>query len=105
MTFYQGPTTTFLTREQERERERKCLRSFDYCVICSGCNFGPFEKWGESLWFPTIHEAARQDRKLAKVATGCLGCTAGERLARDRRTLFRRSPASHPRGRSVDVDV
>ncbi|CAK9115340.1 unnamed protein product [Durusdinium trenchii] len=35
--------------------------SFDYCVICSGCNFGPFEKWGESLWFPTIHEAARQE--------------------------------------------
>eukprot|EP00435_Cladocopium_sp_Y103_P012485 s3282_g3.t1 len=24
-------------------------------------NFGPFSKWGESLWFPTIHEAARKD--------------------------------------------
>jgi len=32
---------------------------FDYCVICAGCNFGPFHKWGESLWFPTIHEEAR----------------------------------------------
>ncbi|CAJ1355135.1 unnamed protein product [Effrenium voratum] len=34
---------------------------FDYCVIAAGCNFGPFNKWGESLWFPTIHEAARQE--------------------------------------------
>merc|ERR1719262_1118041 len=32
---------------------------FDYCVVCAGCNFGPFHKWGESLWFPTVHEAAR----------------------------------------------
>jgi len=35
--------------------------SFDYCMICAGCNFGPFHKWGESLWFPTIHEAARPE--------------------------------------------
>jgi len=34
---------------------------FDYCIIASGCNFGPFHKWGESLWFPTIHEAARPE--------------------------------------------
>jgi len=34
---------------------------FDYCMICAGCNFGPFHKWGESLWFPTIHEAARPE--------------------------------------------
>jgi len=33
--------------------------AFDYCVICAGCNFGPFHKWGESLWFPTIHEEGR----------------------------------------------
>merc|ERR1711937_818958 len=26
--------------------------------ITAGCNFGPFHKWGESLWFPTIHKAA-----------------------------------------------
>jgi len=38
---------------------------FDYCVICSGCNFGPFSvdmkpsKSGESLWFPTVHEFGR----------------------------------------------
>ena len=32
---------------------------FDYCIICSGCNFGPFKPMGESLWFPTIHEDAR----------------------------------------------
>jgi len=35
--------------------------AFDYCEICAGCNFGPFHKWGESLWFPTIHEAARPE--------------------------------------------
>jgi len=35
--------------------------SFDYCVVCAGCNFGPFHKWGESLWFPTIHEKARPE--------------------------------------------
>jgi len=33
---------------------------FDYCAICAGCNFGPFKKWGESLWFPVIHEEARK---------------------------------------------
>lgn len=32
--------------------------AFDYCIICAGCNFGPFKPMGESLWFPTIHEAA-----------------------------------------------
>jgi len=34
---------------------------FDYAMICAGCNFGPFHKWGESLWFPVIHEAARPE--------------------------------------------
>lgn len=34
---------------------------FDYCVICAGCNFGPFAKHGESLWFPTIHEHAHKE--------------------------------------------
>jgi len=33
--------------------------SFDYCLICSGCNFNPFSPIGESLWFPTVHEANR----------------------------------------------
>lgn len=32
---------------------------FDFCVIAAGCNFGVFHKWGESLWFPTIHAQAR----------------------------------------------
>merc|ERR1712083_792572 len=32
---------------------------FDFCVIAAGCNFGVFHKWGESLWFPTIHQQAR----------------------------------------------
>jgi len=31
---------------------------FHYCVICAGCNFGT-GTWGESLWFPTIHQEAR----------------------------------------------
>jgi len=34
---------------------------FDYCIIACGCNFGPFHKWGESLWFPTVHEQARAE--------------------------------------------
>jgi len=34
---------------------------FDYCVIACGCNFGPFHKWGESLWFPTVHAQAREE--------------------------------------------
>mmetsp|Transcript_68827 Transcript_68827/g.159555 ORF Transcript_68827/g.159555 Transcript_68827/m.159555 type:complete len:385 (+) Transcript_68827:2-1156(+) len=33
--------------------------SFDFCIICSGCNFGPFKPKGESLWFPTVHEVGR----------------------------------------------
>mmetsp|Transcript_71776 Transcript_71776/g.124497 ORF Transcript_71776/g.124497 Transcript_71776/m.124497 type:complete len:460 (+) Transcript_71776:99-1478(+) len=33
--------------------------TFDYCIICAGCNFGPFAQMGESLWFPTVHEEAR----------------------------------------------
>jgi len=35
--------------------------SFDYCVIASGCNFNFMHKWGESLWFPTVHEDARPE--------------------------------------------
>merc|ERR1712060_377788 len=34
---------------------------FDFCVIAAGCNFGVFHKWGESLWFPVIHEAAKAE--------------------------------------------
>merc|ERR1712113_826597 len=34
--------------------------AFEYCIICAGCNFGPFKPMGESLWFPTIHEEARK---------------------------------------------
>mmetsp|Transcript_72476 Transcript_72476/g.156714 ORF Transcript_72476/g.156714 Transcript_72476/m.156714 type:complete len:443 (-) Transcript_72476:143-1471(-) len=33
---------------------------FEFCMICSGCNFGPFKPMGESLWFPTVHEDARK---------------------------------------------
>merc|ERR550514_1336210 len=34
---------------------------FDYCIIAAGCMFGPFHKWGESLWFPVIHEEAQKE--------------------------------------------
>jgi hypothetical protein len=34
---------------------------YDFCLIVAGCNFGPFHKWGESLWFPTIHADARAE--------------------------------------------
>merc|ERR1712217_673836 len=37
--------------------------AFDYCLICSGCNFGPFDTpgdLGESPWFPVVHEIARE---------------------------------------------
>jgi hypothetical protein len=32
--------------------------SFDYSILCCGCNFNPFSPIGESLWFPTIHKAS-----------------------------------------------
>jgi hypothetical protein len=35
---------------------------YDFCIICAGCNFNPGHKWGESLWFATIHEEARNDK-------------------------------------------
>jgi len=48
---------------------------FDYCLICAGCNFGPFHKWGESLWFPTIHEEARpQGSWPHPKKPACFGC-------------------------------
>lgn len=37
--------------------------SFDYCVVASGCNFGLFDKWGESLWFPTVWERVQAESK------------------------------------------
>jgi len=38
---------------------------FDYCVIAAGCNFGLFDKWGESLWFPTVWNKVRAESKWA----------------------------------------
>jgi len=40
---------------------------FDYCIICAGCNFGPFQPMGESLWFPVIHEEARKVSQWAHI--------------------------------------
>ena len=45
---------------------------FDYCMICAGCNFGPFHKWGESLWFPTIHEEARSEGSWPQFDERCI---------------------------------
>eukprot|EP00392_Amoebophrya_sp_AT5.2_P019245 g20007.t1 len=46
---------------------------FDYCVICSGCNFNFLHPQGESL-FPTVHECGRQNSgwKTALVRGGVL---------------------------------
>lgn len=41
--------------------------SFDYCIIAAGCNFGVFHKWGESLWFPTVHEDARPESSWSHI--------------------------------------
>lgn len=40
---------------------------FDYCMLCSGCNFNPMHKWGESLWFPTVHAKARPEGSWAHI--------------------------------------
>ena len=43
--------------------------SFDCCMICSGCNFGPFHSHGESLWFPTIHKEAHKVSSWRHIVT------------------------------------
>jgi len=40
---------------------------FDYCLLCNGCNFNPIHKWGESLWFPTVHAKARPEGSWAHI--------------------------------------
>merc|ERR550525_399692 len=54
-----GPDRTAVIKPMFADKEETI--DFDYCVIACGCNFGPFHKWGESLWFPTVHEAARPE--------------------------------------------
>jgi len=54
-----GPSQTATIKPMFTDSEE--VVDFDYCIIAAGCNFGPFHKWGESLWFPTIHEAARPE--------------------------------------------
>jgi len=36
---------------------------YDYCIVACGCNFGLFDKWGESLWFPTVWERVLPESK------------------------------------------
>eukprot|EP00747_Dinoflagellata_sp_TGD_P155196 gnl/TRDRNA2_/TRDRNA2_177559_c0_seq1.p2 gnl/TRDRNA2_/TRDRNA2_177559_c0~~gnl/TRDRNA2_/TRDRNA2_177559_c0_seq1.p2 ORF type:complete len:464 (+),score=125.66 gnl/TRDRNA2_/TRDRNA2_177559_c0_seq1:86-1477(+) len=52
-----GPARTAVVKPMFTDKEE--IIDWDFCAICAGCNFGPFHKWGESLWFPTIHEKAR----------------------------------------------
>jgi len=54
-----GDEKTALIKPMFTDKNEKV--GFDYCMICAGCNFGMFHKWGESLWFPTIHGAARPE--------------------------------------------
>jgi hypothetical protein len=54
-----GPERTATIKPMFQETEE--VIDFDYCIIAAGCNFGVFHKWGESLWFPTIHEKARPE--------------------------------------------
>jgi len=52
----QDQTATIKPMFQDNEE----IIDFDYCIIASGCNFGPFKPKGESLWFPTVHGVGRQ---------------------------------------------
>eukprot|EP00928_Gymnodinium_smaydae_P065927 TRINITY_DN48_c0_g1_i10.p1 TRINITY_DN48_c0_g1~~TRINITY_DN48_c0_g1_i10.p1 ORF type:complete len:463 (+),score=126.50 TRINITY_DN48_c0_g1_i10:70-1458(+) len=54
-----GPAQTATIKPMFSQTEE--VLDFDFCIIAAGCNFGPFHKWGESLWFPTIHEKARAE--------------------------------------------
>jgi len=59
VTTLDGPERTVTVKPMFGTAEE--VIDFDYCIIAAGCNFGPFHKWGESLWFPTIHEKARAE--------------------------------------------
>merc|ERR1711879_1133403 len=51
-----GPERTATIKPMFTDKEETL--DWDFCLITAGCNFGPFHKWGESLWFPTIHAKA-----------------------------------------------
>lgn len=55
-------TATIKPMFQEEEE----VIDFDFCVIASGCNFNPFDKMGESLWFPVVHACERKVSKWAE---------------------------------------
>mmetsp|Transcript_64820 Transcript_64820/g.173749 ORF Transcript_64820/g.173749 Transcript_64820/m.173749 type:complete len:533 (+) Transcript_64820:59-1657(+) len=66
VTFIMGEVTKLDGSRKEatvwtRFSDKDDIVSYDYCVICSGCNFNFLHKWGESLWFPTVHEHARPE--------------------------------------------
>lgn len=54
-----GENRTAMIKPMFKAEEEKI--DFDFCVIAAGCNFNPFHKWGESLWFPVIHDCARPE--------------------------------------------
>merc|ERR1711924_522607 len=52
-------TCTYKSMHSKQEEEI----GYDYCVVACGCNFGLFDKWGESLWFPTVWERVQPESK------------------------------------------
>jgi hypothetical protein len=60
-----GPALTATIKRMFMDTEE--VINFDFCVIASGCNFGVFHEMGESLWFPTVHEAARPKGSWAHI--------------------------------------
>eukprot|EP00811_Abedinium_folium_P033418 NODE_6383_length_1676_cov_20.362169.p1 GENE.NODE_6383_length_1676_cov_20.362169~~NODE_6383_length_1676_cov_20.362169.p1 ORF type:complete len:474 (+),score=139.39 NODE_6383_length_1676_cov_20.362169:62-1423(+) len=52
-----GPKRTATIKPMFLQTEE--VLDFDFCVIASGCNFGPFHKHGQSLWFPTVQQEFR----------------------------------------------
>jgi len=54
-----GPKRTCVIKTMFQQQTETI--DFDYCIIASGCNFNPLQKWGESLWFPTVHEDAMKE--------------------------------------------
>jgi len=48
-----GPANTLKVKPMSSPNMEDII--FDHCIIATGCNFDMEDKWGESLWFPTVH--------------------------------------------------
>jgi NADH dehydrogenase FAD-containing subunit len=49
------------------EDGREQAVAYDYCVVCAGCNYGQLNRWGESLWSPTVQQEARLNSQWADI--------------------------------------